>query len=65
LCERWCPWDAIDMVKTAEVAQHVADKGGPPDYVQQNWDRLVTQARTIAELYVEDQAAKAKAKANK
>src|SRR6202035_1125517 len=58
LCERWCPWDAIDMVKTPEVAGAVADKGGPPDYVEQNWDRLVAQAQTIAELYVEDQAAK-------
>jgi len=65
LCERWCPWDAIDMVKTPEVAHAVADKGGPPEYVEQNWDRLVAQAQGIAEAFVEDQAAKAKAKAKK
>ena len=40
----------------------VADKGGPPEYVEQNWDRLVGQAQAIAEVYVEEQAAKAKAK---
>jgi hypothetical protein len=50
------------MIKTPAVAQAVADKGGPPEYVEQNWDRLVNQAQAIAEAYVEDQAAKAKAK---
>ena len=60
LCERWCPWDAIDMVKTPEIAHSVADKGGPPQYVDRNWDRLVGQAQAIAELYVAEQAAKAK-----
>jgi electron transport complex protein RnfB len=50
LCERWCPWDAIDMVPTQEVAQAVAVKGGPPAYVEKNWDRLVSAAQTIAEL---------------
>ena len=29
LCERWCPWDAIEMVATPTIAQHVAEKGGP------------------------------------
>jgi electron transport complex protein RnfB len=57
LCERWCPWDAIDMVPTMEVAQHVANKGGPPDYVEQNWDRLVGAAHSLAELAAEQQAA--------
>jgi electron transport complex protein RnfB len=37
LCERWCPWDAIDMVATPTIAQHVANKGGPPEYVEKNW----------------------------
>src|SRR5262245_56758062 len=50
LCERWCPWDAIDMVPTPKVAEQVAIKGGPPDYVEKNWERLVQAAQTIAEL---------------
>lgn len=50
LCERWCPWDAIDMVPTAKIAEVTAVKGGPPDYVEKNWDRLVSAAQTIAEL---------------
>jgi electron transport complex protein RnfB len=53
LCERWCPWDAIDMVATPTIAQHVANKGGPPEYVEKNWDRLVSAAQTLAELAVE------------
>ena len=57
LCERWCPWDAIEMVATPTIAEHVAVKGGPPNYVEQNWDRLVSAAHTIAELAVEQQAA--------
>ena len=58
LCERWCPWDAIDMVATPTIAQHVAVKGGPPDYVEKNWDRLVASAQSIAEIAVEQAAAK-------
>lgn len=50
LCERWCPWDAIDMVATPKIAEAVADKGGPPDYVEKNWERLTRAAQTIAEL---------------
>jgi electron transport complex protein RnfB len=53
LCERWCPWDAIDMVPTPEIAVHVANKGGPPEYVEKNWDKLVGAAQTLAELAVE------------
>src|SRR5438874_4933616 len=55
LCERWCPWDAIDMVATPQVAEHVADKGGPPGYVAKNSDRLVTVARSLAEIAAEQQ----------
>jgi len=55
LCERWCPWDAIDMVPTAEIATHVAAKGGPPEYVEKNWDRLVGAAQSLAELALEQQ----------
>src|SRR5947207_10260853 len=57
LCERWCPWDAIDMVPTPTIATHVAKKGGPPDYVEKNWDRLVSAAYSIAEIAAEQQAA--------
>jgi electron transport complex protein RnfB len=57
LCERWCPWDAIDMVPTPTIADHVAEKGGPPGYVEKNWDRLVAAAYNIAELALEQQAA--------
>src|SRR5437899_5798972 len=45
-----CPWDAIEMVPTVEVAQAVASKGGPPDYMLKNWDRLVVPAQRMAEL---------------
>lgn len=45
-----CPWDAIELVPTVEVAQAVAHKGGPPDYMLENWDRLVVPAQRMAEL---------------
>jgi electron transport complex protein RnfB len=65
LCERWCPWDAIDMVPTTDVARHVADKGGPPAYVEQNGERLVSIARTLEQLALEQQQPKAAAVAAK
>jgi electron transport complex protein RnfB len=40
------------MVPTEEVAQVVAQIGGPPEYVEQNWDRLVNTAQHLAELKV-------------
>ena len=58
LCERWCPWDAIDMVPSVEIAVHVADKGGPPEYVEKNGPRLVAVAQGLAELAAEQQAPK-------
>jgi Na+-translocating ferredoxin:NAD+ oxidoreductase subunit B len=58
LCERWCPWDAIDMVLTPTIAQHVADKGGPAEYVEKNWERLVNVAQNLAEIAVEQQQPK-------
>ena len=61
LCERWCPWDAIDMVPAVDVAGHVADKGGPPDYVAKNGDRLVAVARALGELAREQRQPAAKA----
>lgn len=45
-----CPWDAIEMVPTELVAQHVAQSGGPPEYIEANWDRLVGTAQHLAEL---------------
>ena len=45
-----CPWDAIEMVPTVMVAQAVAAKGGPPDYLLEHWDRLVGSAQRMAEL---------------
>lgn len=60
LCERWCPWDAIDMVKTEHLAEAVANKGGPPDYVEKNWEQLVGVAHELARLYVENLASKKK-----
>ncbi|QDU31586.1 Electron transport complex protein rnfB [Anatilimnocola aggregata] len=45
-----CPWDAIEMVPTEQVALHVAQSGGPPEYIVSNWDRLVGTAQHLAEL---------------
>jgi electron transport complex protein RnfB len=45
-----CPWDAIEMVPTELVAQHVAISGGPKEYIVGNWDRLVGTAQHLAEL---------------
>lgn len=45
-----CPWDAIEMVPTEYVATHVAQSGGPPEYIVSNWDRLVGTAQHLAEL---------------
>ena len=53
LCERWCPWDAIDMVPTREIAQHVAEKGGPPEYVEKNGPLLVGAAQALVALAAE------------
>src|SRR6266571_4224178 len=45
--QQWC---AIEMVPTENVALHVAQIGGPPEYIQANWDRLVGTAQHLAEL---------------
>ena len=47
---------AIDMVPTTEVHVHVANKGGPADYVEKNWERLVGAAQELAEIAQEQQA---------
>jgi len=38
------------MVPTEFAAETVAVIGGPPEYIQQNWDRLVGTAQHLAEL---------------
>src|SRR5687768_10230908 len=58
LCERWCPWDAIDMVPTMTIADAVADKGGPPSYVEKNGDLLVSAAQALVAIAAEQQAPK-------
>jgi Na+-translocating ferredoxin:NAD+ oxidoreductase subunit B len=58
LCERWCPWDAIDMVPPLEIAKHVADKGGPPEYVAKNGERLLAAAQAIVQFALEQQQTK-------
>ena len=45
-----CPWNAIEMVPTEIVATVIAEIGGPPEYIQANWDRLVGTAQHLAEL---------------
>jgi electron transport complex protein RnfB len=45
-----CPWDAIEMIATEEVAEVVAQIGGPPEYIADNWDRLVGTAHHLATL---------------
>ncbi len=45
-----CPWDAIEMVPTEQVAVVVSQIGGPPQYIHENWDRLVGTAQKLAEL---------------
>lgn len=45
-----CPWNAIELIPTYLVAQAVAAKGGPPDYLERHWDRLVVPAQRMAEL---------------
>jgi electron transport complex protein RnfB len=45
-----CPWNAIEMVPTIEVAQAVAAKGGPPEYLHDHWERVVEPAIRMAEL---------------
>lgn len=49
-----CPWDAIEMVPTERVAEWVAVTGGPPEYVQQNWDSLVDQAYRLQTMALQE-----------
>src|ERR1700747_1909782 len=47
LCEKWCPWDAIEMIKPTLIVEAVANKGGPPEYVDKNYDKLIASAQTL------------------
>ena len=38
------------MVPTEQVAQVMAQVGGPPEYIHEHWDRLVGTAQMLAEL---------------
>jgi Na+-translocating ferredoxin:NAD+ oxidoreductase subunit B len=57
LCERWCPWDAIDMVEPTLIAAAVAEKGGPPDYLAKNGERLVAVAQSLQDMAAEQKKA--------
>ena len=41
------------MVPTENLHDVVAQIGGPPEYVEKNWERLVTTAHHLATLRVE------------
>jgi electron transport complex protein RnfB len=58
LCERWCPWDAIEMVPTSGIAEAVAEKGGPPGYVEKNQEHLNRVAKMLQDIYAEQTAGK-------
>lgn len=49
-----CPWDAIEMVNTVDVGWYVGTKGGPPDYLAANWERVVEPAIRMAQLAAGD-----------
>ncbi len=41
------------MVPTIEVGWQVANKGGPEDYLHDNWERVVEPAIRMSELAAE------------
>jgi hypothetical protein len=48
------------MVPTPTIADHVAEKGGPPEYVAKNGPRLVEVAEALVTIAEEQAAAKKK-----
>jgi electron transport complex protein RnfB len=42
-----CPWDAIEIVPTEQVADHVLQMGGPPDYVAEHREHQLDVARKL------------------
>jgi hypothetical protein len=53
------------MIPTTELADAVADKGGPAEYLEKNHDRLVAVARAIQDDAIAQKAEKEKAAAAK
>jgi electron transport complex protein RnfB len=45
-----CPWEAIEMVPTEHAVELVAQVGGPPEYLRQHQERLLSVAQRQAEL---------------
>ena len=43
------------MVPTIDVAAELAAKGGPPDYIRDNWERIVEPAIRMSELAAANQ----------
>lgn len=48
-----CPWDAIEMIPTILAGETVGTKGGPPDYLHDNWERVVEPAIRMSQLAAE------------
>jgi hypothetical protein len=38
------------MIPTVRVAEYVASKGGPPDYLRENWEKVVEPAIRMSQL---------------
>ena len=43
-----CPWDAIEMVPLEQLTDTVSVIGGPPEYVDKNWERLVNTSQQLS-----------------
>jgi hypothetical protein len=48
------------MVDAPTIAEHVANKGGPPEYLEKNQERLVAVAKMLGDLAAEQRAAAVK-----
>lgn len=45
-----CPWEAVEMVPLEQLVEAVERMGGPPEYAQQNRQRLRAVARRQLDL---------------
>ncbi len=52
LCVKWCPWLAISSVPTQDIAQAVAQKGGPSEYVRKHQGMLNTVAKKLQDEFL-------------
>ena len=43
-----CPWDAIEIIPTEQLAEHVLQTGGPPDYMAEHRARQLGIAQRVA-----------------